>query len=199
MNYSLRVFLILIFSSFISCTPKYWDIEKECVEGSNSMDNSEFTINLLQARNGIINTTKTFKSKDASTEEETEIRKDYESLRYQINNMLDELKTKLSQKEQRNLILKDASYLDNTIGIKLDAARNQYDNHYRHKINKMLQSEYAALGLSEVAILITVGNELYKVIAGYLESGNSAKMEHYRTCFETNYIDGKKLPEWEQL
>jgi hypothetical protein len=199
MNNSSSVFLILIFCSFLTCAPKYYERENECIKGSRSLENSEFTSNLILARNGIINATKTFKIKNQSTEEEAEIRKDYESLRVQINNMLVNLKEKLSQQEQRQKILSDTEYLDETIGNQLDAVRKFYDNHYRHKINKMIRSEYAALGLQEVGMLITIGNELYKAIARYIEKRNAAITQQYQSCFETYYIANKRMPVWEDL
>lgn len=190
---------ILIFGLFLSCAPRFWEIENECIEASRSLENDSFTSNLILARNGIIEATKTFKSKGNSTEEEEQIRKEYETLRNLMNDLLDNLKVKLTQKEQRTKFYNDDKYLDNTLGKQLDAVRNQYDLTYRNNINKIIHSEYAALGLTDVGTLIALGNEFYRIFAGYIKERNLEAIEHYRDCFERNYIEGKKLPSWEEI
>ncbi len=197
----------LILAFFLTFSMVYLHAQKdvECMEGIRSIDNSDFIYNFMAARQSIENAIKGFKTRTAindgsiDTESIHSIKTQYESIRIDMNGLLDNLVVKLTDSKQREKYIKNPNELEGLFGNQLKGIETK-TNIMNMEINKITKSNLCAgLGLQEVGILISLGTELYKIIDSSLKSRKEKIEKFYKECFHTHFADPKKLPAYDLL
>lgn len=194
-------FLALVFIFLINNVHAQKDVE--CMEGIRSIENSEFMENFMLTKSTIENSIKSFKSStkisDGSidTESIASIKNQYESIRNEMNGLLDNLVVKLTEGKQREKYLKNPEELESIFGNQLKEIESK-TNMMSMEINKITQTNLCAgLGLQEVGILISLGTELYKIINSHLTSVSVKREKFYKDCFQDHFANPKKLPAYD--
>jgi hypothetical protein len=190
---------------FLNLAYTYAQKEVECMEGVRSLDNSAFIDNFMAAKASIEGSAKNFKNKTAindgsiDTESIQSIKSQYESIRIDMNKLLDVLIVKLTDSKQREIYLNNPQALESIFGTQLKSIETK-TNVMSMEINKITQSNLCAgLGLQEVGILISLGTELYKIIDKSLQTRREKIEKFYKDCFHTHFADPKKLQSYDML
>lgn len=193
LNFILTYFFVfsLITSSFgQSKKQQKWD------EAILSLKQTEFIKKYESFKVGIEKTLKEFhlQKVDFNQDEVKIVEKAYEDSVEDFNRILDKIKRDFTDKETRKYLSNNPEqYCSNFDGLLYNAGRS-FDNNCTERMEKMMDSDLAAFGLMETAMLIG----LVKELVGMVGKMNTKMKKVSGEYIEDNMLSELRLKKWDE-
>lgn len=172
--------------------------EKKWDQAIASLNQSDFVEKYDELKMKIEEQVKEFHMKKNSSnvmpEEIAEVKKSYDESLVKFDGILEEIKKDFTDPQTRQIISKSPERFTRYLETEIDGAFVFYNNNCKRKIDMLVNSGVASIGLMEFGMLISLGKEVYGLFQQYRENTRKMSAEY----FDKNFIKDHRLKRWEE-